>query len=264
MRDGLLYNEAAALDRLAESAAGDDDRPFCRALQAYRKALPVARNATRPVIEKQVAALSRKCPPAGALRVVCVPTGGTVALDGIRRKQPCPARFDDLRPRTWTGVVTAAGRAVPFEVEVPTGQQVEHRVVLDATPTEPAPASTVSAAQVPAPPSSGVSMSTLGWGAIALGAASAGVATYAWIDPLSLIDDGQAAIDRGDVEGHRAAEQSYGDRETLHLITSLTAGALVATGLALLYLGDETPPEGAAHIEPIVGPVSGLRIRFWP
>ncbi len=274
VRDGLLYNEAAALDRLAAAASAGDDMPFCRALRAYRRALPVARAATRPVIEKQIAALSPRCPPAGALKIVCEPAGGTVSLEGLTRKQPCPARFDDLRPRTWRGEVTAAGITAPFEVEVRSGQRIEHRVVLDLpspTPADPGetPGLTVGGTTTTVEPGGGP-LTWIGWGAIALGAASAGVATYAYLDGRALVEEADAlaadeTLSRAEYDSaYAAAEADHASRKNLHLGTTIAAGALVTTGVVLLLLDDGPPAEGEARLEPIIGPVSGVRVHFWP
>lgn len=267
-RSFLLFNAAVALDKRA-AGTDDDDPAHCRALGAYRAAAEEATEETRPAIEDGVRRLGRACPPSGALRIVCTPAGGTVALVGVPLSRPCPAQFDDLRPRRYRGTVTAAGRVVPFEVDVPSGQRIEHSVSLE----DPAPLATAPTPVEPAP-----RLAPYGWAAVGLAAVGAGVATYAWFEGDALVDE-QAGLDRAsdgqplsdealrsyEAESARI-EGDHGTMKTLHLVSVIASGALLAGGITLLVLDDPSPAVegevGAAQV--FLGPVSGVRITFGP
>lgn len=257
-RDGLMFNEAVALDKLGEATAtADDDRPLCAALYAYRRASKVARDATRPTIEAAMARLAPQCPPAGALRIVCEPAGGTVAIEGIGRPQACPAQFEDLRPRTYTGEVVAAGRTVPFEVAVPAGQRVEHRVSTAAEVPVP----------TPLPPPDDISLAPWAWTAIGLGVAAAGAATYGYVEGRDLVEQADAA--NASLDAGRLSTADYNRRyddlsdqhesmQALHLGGVIAAGALLTAGITLLVLDETTT------VEPVVGPTTGVQVRWGP
>lgn len=263
-RDGLLFNEAAALDKLAEKVATpDDDRPYCRALYAYRRALEKARDATRPAIDAAIDRLSRQCPPAGALRVVCGPAGGTVAVQGVKQRRSCPALFADLRPGTHRGEVITDGRKVPFEVQVPSGRRVEHRVAVEAVEA-------VGPAEPVAPPGEpGPSLAPWAWTAIGLGVAAAGVATYAYVGGLSAVDDleglngrhSRSEVTQAEYDARYAdLSDQYETAQVLHLGGVIAAGALLTTG-AVLWVLD---PGEQVTVEPVVGAMSGVRVRWGP
>lgn len=269
-RDGLLFNEAAALDKLAEeTATPDDDRPYCRALYAYRRAHEKARDATRPAIDAAIDRLSRLCPPAGALRVVCQPAGGEVVIRGVKQGQSCPALFASLRPGTHRGEVIADGRSVPFEVQVRSGQRVEHTVLVEATaPIGPDPSVEPPPPSTPAP-DPGPSLAPWAWTAIGLGVAAAGVATYAYVDGLSVVDDLEALNGRYDRREVTQADYDaryaditgqYETAQALHLGGVIAAGALLTTG-AVLWVLD---PGEQVTVEPVVGAMSGVRVRWGP
>lgn len=263
-RPGLIYNEAVAWERLAETLdTSEDDAPICRALYAYRRALAIADAATRPAILTAIERLQPRCPPAGSLRIVCEPEGGSVSLHGRVRHLACPADFDDLRPRTWRGEVIVGGRAVPFEVSVPTGQRVVHRVltapeppIVAPQPEPPPPAEQVVDEAPPPPPP----LAPYGWAAIAAGAASAGVAVYAYSESRTLVDRARRANEEGRADDWRRGLDDYEHNEVVYVSSMIAAGVLVSTGITLLLLdGDED-----RAVEPVVGAISGIRVRFWP
>lgn len=258
--DGLMYNEAVALHRLARAQADAvDDSPRCRALYAYRRALPVAREATRPLIEEGIAELAPTCPPAGGLRVVCDPPGATVRVPALGVDRGCPALYDDVRPRVYTGEAISGGAVEQFEVKVESGQVAEVLVTFPALPPGLKPAEPV------APVDEGVGLAPYGWIGAGLAAVSLGTAVWAYAQGAAAADE--AAVisalpfdertDRDDAAYADARERNaaYAPLYLGAVIGGILFGAASATLFALDGQGDDEAP-------PVSVSPTGAVVRF--